>query len=1344
MFRSLPLLVGVLALACATSRGNVILSEFLADNVAGIKDEDDTRQDWIEVFNSGTTAVSLNGWWLTDTATNAAKWKFPAVSVPAGGTLLIWASGKDRRVVNQPLHANFSLAKSGEYLGLYKPAAGTGLPELVHQYSPSFPAQATDVSYGATITQTTATLVASNQAAKYRVLSTTDGTGATHYSGTNYAAGNVGTGAPGGWNVSPSFSDASWNACTTGLGYDTGTGLDPWIVTDCQAAFRNVNTSLLFRRTFNVSNPATYATYKLRMKYEDGFVAYLNGTEIGRANFNGTPAFNSTAASSLDETIVNNWTEFTIPASSVLTGNNVLAIQGLNSSMGSSDFLLLPEITAHTGLVAGSNGYFSTPTPGALNGVASSGPVAYGATPEDPLVPRPTGTVSSPPLAVSVRVIQTQYPISVVRVVPRIMFNAELAAISMSDNGVAPDLVAGDKVFTANIPTNSLSYGQMLRWRFEVQDSASNITKLPAYLSTTDSPQYFGTVSQRNDLSLTQLPVMDWFVEGAPSTGPTNAAFRGCMYFLGYFYDNIGHEIHGQSTSGFTKKSYDFDSNTGYRFVWEIGQNRVKDLNLLSNYADKTKARNTLSQEVIKLMGAPYHFCKPVRMHLNGSFHGVMDMLEDGDDRMLERNGLDPEGAFYKIYSETMNSGPEKKTRITEGNADIDTLTTSLDPAVDLGTRRTYAYDNVNIPATINYMVARQLNSDGDHGHKNYYLYRDTTGTGEWMPIVWDVDLTHGHQWNGNNDSGGYFNDMLVTDNPLNRHSAANRLYNLIFESPEFREMFAARMRTAMDRIMQPPGTVNGFLETRMRAIAASVDPDPANPSPSTDGDLDRAKWGMSSAFIDNKPREEVERLVSGYFPQRRTFLFNQGASRPLVFKPLLTPDSTNSTPLPNNPQVAGPNSVTIQSVDFLPSSGTQNAEYILLKNNASAALDITGWKLDGAIDHTFPGGTVIPAGAGTVGVDYKGLLHLVKNATVFRARTTAPAGGRKRFIQGNYSGQLSARGETLNLRDTTGQLIHTFTYAGTPTACQQSLRITEIQYHPADPTPAESAAIPGVTDNDFEYIEFTNTGAASLVLTGVTFSRGLDFTFPSFTLAAGARVILAKNPVAFAMRNPGITTTVLGPYEGDLDNAGEQLELTDAVGENVLDFTYNDGWYPATDGGGRSLVIRNVTTTAFDAYGDPLSWAISSGAKGTPGSAEASVAQAYYGWDNFHFTSIERDNPLISGPAADPDGDGRKNSEEYALGTNPRAADLPQLGFVWSMDGSVRRPALSFRRPAGALDVTYQLLAGEDPSNLSVVATVPVSTTPTAGNTEQVILRDTASSSSPRRFLSVRYTVNP
>ena len=106
---------------------------------------------------------------------------------------------------------------------------------------------------------------------------------------------------------------------------------------------------------------------------------------------------------------------------------------------------------------------------------------------------------------------------------------------------------------------------------------------------------------------------------------------------------------------------------------------------------------------------------------------------------------------------------------------------------------------------------------------------------------------------------------------------------------------------------------------------------------------------------------------------------------------------------------------------------------------------------------------------------------------------------------QGPYSGQLSARGETLELRDASGTLLTSKSWAPAPTPMQSYLRITELNYSPTAPTPAESAALPGVIASDFEFIELMNIGPNPLTLTGAQFTQGITFTFPAFTLAPGA-----------------------------------------------------------------------------------------------------------------------------------------------------------------------------------------------------------------------------------------------
>jgi hypothetical protein len=123
---------------------DVRINEFLADNQNGIRDDDGTRQDWIELFNASPTPVDLAGWYLSDDGLNLTKWRVPpGVSMAANAYLLIWASGKDRTNLNA-LHTNFKLNKDGGFLGLPAPD-GTN---VISMYSPAYPAQVSDVSYG--------------------------------------------------------------------------------------------------------------------------------------------------------------------------------------------------------------------------------------------------------------------------------------------------------------------------------------------------------------------------------------------------------------------------------------------------------------------------------------------------------------------------------------------------------------------------------------------------------------------------------------------------------------------------------------------------------------------------------------------------------------------------------------------------------------------------------------------------------------------------------------------------------------------------------------------------------------------------------------------------------------------------------------------------------------------------------------------------------------------------------------------------------------------------------------------------------------------------------------------
>jgi hypothetical protein len=121
------------------------INEILASNRHGLLDEEGEAEDWIELYHAGAETLSLEGWSLTDEAGQPGQWVFPAVSLHPGDHLVVFASGKDRREVNGPLHTNFRLALTGEYLGLYSADAPRS---LVAEFQPRFPEQRTDLSYG--------------------------------------------------------------------------------------------------------------------------------------------------------------------------------------------------------------------------------------------------------------------------------------------------------------------------------------------------------------------------------------------------------------------------------------------------------------------------------------------------------------------------------------------------------------------------------------------------------------------------------------------------------------------------------------------------------------------------------------------------------------------------------------------------------------------------------------------------------------------------------------------------------------------------------------------------------------------------------------------------------------------------------------------------------------------------------------------------------------------------------------------------------------------------------------------------------------------------------------------
>ena len=150
------------------------------------------------------------------------------------------------------------------------------------------------------------------------------------------------------------------------------------IQTDLHTAMSNVNATALIRLPFDISSSATPPDFlTLQMKYNAGFVAYLNGVEVARRNAANPLAWNSSATNGQSDAAAVKFENIDIsPAISLLqAGQNILAIQGMNLSATNNEFLILPQL-AGTTLNLAPGQYFTTPTPGAPNAGGALGTVA--------------------------------------------------------------------------------------------------------------------------------------------------------------------------------------------------------------------------------------------------------------------------------------------------------------------------------------------------------------------------------------------------------------------------------------------------------------------------------------------------------------------------------------------------------------------------------------------------------------------------------------------------------------------------------------------------------------------------------------------------------------------------------------------------------------------------------------------------------------------------------------------------------------------------------------------------------------------------------------------------------
>ena len=1346
----------VLAWAALTAPAQFRISEFMAENDGFLHDADGESPDWIEIQNGSASSQSLAGWHLTDSATNLAKWTFPATNLPAGGSLVVFASGKDRAVAGAELHANFQLNNAGQYLALVRPDGVT----VEHAYAPAFPPQRANVSYGIGREVVSASLISTGALARWLVptngalgLAWTaagfndaawsnastglgyESAGVTNAGGvtllsldfnkratdpaTNTLAGftsflitsnvtsatiqtsatvrvfggltvTLSNTAPNGYDdrlrttpnnsgaftealllrdfvFSRSISDAggldltvaglpaSQVLAVTVWSYDSGSpgarisdwsangssvrssytfdgsvlpasneayrinfttttssngqfllsgrrnsasaaaapavfinalqitqpGFGTLIAMDLRAAMSNRNASVFIRLPFTVTDPSAVQTMKLRMKYDDGFVAFINGQLVASNNAPASLQWNSaaTAAHPNGGAAYEDF-NFAVPAGLLVSGANVLAIQGLNVSASDADFLILPELQG-VSVNEYAGRYFKPATPGAPNDAGC------------------VGLVADTKFSVNRGFFDAPFSLSITCATAgaEIWFTTNGSAPAPGNGWLftTPISITGQSFIRAaaflagyvpsDIDTHSyLFLRDVLRQSNNIPGYPTNWTQAsyPADYALdpaiVNHPVYGATIS--NDLrSIPTLSIVSdqgglWnsvtgIYPNPVSVGPAWERATSVELIRGdgktEFATTCKMQMHGNASRDnqrTPKHALGLSFNSDYgpsklRYDWFGGGVDVQDKIVLrgcgfvdgwaGRYADDLLYTSTETGEVFRgLRYRPENTCylrdawvkdsframggnasrsQYVHLYINGLYWGLYEPSEHIDASYFALLHGGTEGAWDVLVGEDNNGPPV----IVEG-AGVDW--TNVLGIVNAGITNEAAYQAVaqlvDVDNLIDYMMVHIFAESEDWPRHNWYLAHRRATNGlpatKFVCTVWDQELTL---------------DRLVRRNRVEVGTTGGevygpaRVYAQLRAWPEFRLRFGDRVQKHLfnggaltpsnnvARLLAPAAIIRDALTGESaRWGDARKFPTPGNTN------------GTGQTFTRNEWwQPEIDKLATNFFQ---------------------TLTATNIARLR-----AGNLYPALSAPEFGQFGGGVPAGFALAMSHTNATGTIF-FTLDGSDPRAYGTGAVTPTASA-----YDAPVPL-NSPTLVRARVLS-------------AGQWSA-------------LVEAMFY---PPQDLSKLALTEIMYNPE--------ALDGYSGDYYEFLELKNTGTNTLNLSGLMFTSGISFTFTNGTLLVpGQFLVLVPAANRFSAKYPGVT--IAGVYLGRLDNGGERITLSHPLGGTIFSVSYDDEapWPAAADHIGFSLVQRN--TPPSPAPDDPTKWRASARLGGSPG----------------------------------------------------------------------------------------------------------------------------------------------
>ena len=1285
----------------------LLISEFMASNESTHLDGDGHASDWIEIHNPGSATVNLTGWHLTDRADAPAKWRFPEVSLPAGSHLVVYASNQERDDyvdAGGRLHTNFSLAASGEYLALIKPDGVT----VAHAFAPAFPPQVRGISYG----------VAANLV----------------------TVGFFNTPSPGKPNpVSPSAAGPLISGVTDSPQPLPANGEDIVIRAQVDA----------------LTAPVASVTLGYRVMF--GPEQTVPMIDLGGGQFTATIPH---AASAPGEMV--RW--------------QVTAVDSLGQSRREPPYLAPTNSPQYFGTVI-DNPATASPLP-ALHWFVAS-PAAAGTTGGtrcavhfngrfyDNVLVRLRGASSINWAKKAFKLeFNTGHHFHYADGSPRVE-EINLNTTQQDKSYVRESLtyetyravgVPASDAFPVHVEQNGrfFSVATMVQQVDEDFLAARGLDPEGALYK-----MYNGITSTSGAEKKTRLHEgtadLQALVAGLATSNPKRRAFLLDHVDLPSAINYFTAAIVTQDFDRFTKNYYIYRDTNGSgewtQLPWD------KDLTFGERFVSDDISGDGFLDEAPDDPASTAH---PFWCATGHARHGVNMMV---DAVIAHPAAREMYLRRLRTLMDELLQPPGTPTAQLKFEARLDQLLPLLqiDAAKDLAKWG---------PAVIPEQPARQDLATAINLIKTKYLAERR------------VFLYERH---GLGSLGDGLPSTLVSGTPgasVARYSVpGDDSLGLSWTARDFDDTGWSSGPTGLGFELIP-STHSPLIATRVR---------PSDPHPAATSILLRLRFTVADlSTVDAlelrmKYDDGFVAYLNGTEIARRNLAgtagspvaFNAGAtSRPdaqaVVFQNIdvsafsealrrgenvLAIQAVNTSPLNSDmlilpelvehPKPASPGSVGIPGpqppdlplaigrIDFNPASGNQNHEFIEILNPNPVAVDISGWTVEGAVTHTFKPGTVIPSRTHDMP------LHLSPHAASFRSRPSPTAGT---FVQGNYRGRLSARGETITLRDRAGRIAASTTYPGAPGDAQRFLRISEIHYHPADPGAEETAA--GFTNpEDFEFLEIRNTGPSPIDIGGARFEDGISFVVPTgTTLAAGETAVAVSHTPAFKARY-GTTPRILGEYTGRLSNDGETVRLLDAAGETILDFTFHDHWYPATDGGNYALVVVDENAS-WQRWKAPAAWGIGATPGGSPGQPNhPATLQQYAGWLHQHFSQTEILDPLVSGPAADPNHDGYPNFHHYAFGSHPRTTDTPVIQPSVTLNGEFLE--ITHPQRAAALDLEFITETSEDLAAWSPLETLLIHTSgPDHQSVVTVVRRDPRPVAphlpDSRRFIRLRAVPKP